>query len=98
MKLWIPILIFGIGSFATASAQRGELLVTMGKLLVNGGIAEQPLAIKNNSQESIEFLWIECSFLDANGNLLSEGLASLANLGPGEIGYVSPKTPHGQNT
>ena len=96
MKLCVLLVIFGF-SIVTASAQRGELLVTMGQLSVNGGIAEQPLAVKNNSQRLVELLWIECGFLDANGILISEGIASLTDLAPGEIGYVSPKAPHGQN-
>jgi hypothetical protein len=77
-------------------AQRPELLVTMGQLSITGGIAEQAIAVKNNSRKPIRLLWIECSFLDANGDLLSDGLASITNLRPGDIGYVSPKTPHGE--
>jgi hypothetical protein len=80
----------------TVFAQRPELLVTMGQLSVNGGIAQQLVAVKNNSGKTIMKVWIECGFLAENGTLLSEGLASITNLRPGDIGYASPKTPHGE--
>jgi hypothetical protein len=80
----------------TVFAQRPELLVTMGQLSVNGGIAEQLVAVKNNSGKTIMKVWIECGFLADNGTVLSEGLASITNLRPGEIGYALPKTPHGE--
>jgi len=78
------------------SAQSPELLVTMGQLSVNGGIAEQAVAVKNDSGVTITEVWIECDFLTENGTLLSEGLASITNLRPGDIGYALPKTPHGK--
>jgi hypothetical protein len=78
------------------SAQRPELLVTMGHLSVNGGIAEQAVVVKNNSGRTVMQVWIECGFLAANGTLLSEGLASITNLRPEDIKYALPKTPHGE--
>jgi hypothetical protein len=80
----------------TVSAQRPELLVTMGQLSVNGGMAEQAVAVKNNSGITLTQVWIECGFLAENGTLLSEGLASINNLRPGAMGYALPKTSHGK--
>jgi hypothetical protein len=97
----IGVLLFTAASILalarTAPAQNPELLITMGPLSVSEGIAEQALAVKNNSRRLIKVLWIGCEFLTDKGILLSAGLASLTNLRPGDIRYVSPKGPHGQS-
>ena len=79
-----------------ACAQTPELLITLGSLSVSDGITGQALALKNNSRKLIGVVWIECGSLAENGTLLSEGLASVSNLRPGDMAHFSAKSPHGE--
>jgi hypothetical protein len=81
----VSIIAVTIASSVAANAQQG-LTLTVGRLVHNGSYARQSIAVKNNRQNMVDTVWIECGFFK-NNQLISTGSTYLENIAPGMTGY-----------
>jgi len=86
---WIlPMLLLEV-----TGALAADVSLAKGQLTHDGSYSTQVVAIKNNTGDTIQMIWLECGFF-RKGILLGAGTGYAKNVDPGQTAYVEVVSNH----
>jgi hypothetical protein len=89
----VKILIIAAALLLGESASAAEVDITKGQLTHDGPYSTQIVGAKNNTNETIQTLWVECGFF-RKGALLGAGAGYAENLTPAQSAYIEVAANH----